>query len=55
MNITDFLYSIIIVLLGGIGYFVKKTFEKTDEIGKDVSDMKPKVKILWERELARKP
>ena len=55
MTFTDFLYSIILVLLGGIGYFVKKIFDKTDSIGNDVSDIKPKVKILWERELRRAP
>lgn len=49
---TDFLYSIIIVLLGGIGYFIKRILDKTDSIGNDVSDIKPKVKILWEREFA---
>jgi hypothetical protein len=52
MTFADFLYSLIIVLLGTIGYFVKRIFDKTDEIGIDVSDMKPKVKILWEREFA---
>ena len=53
MTLTDFLYSIIIALLGGIGFFVKKILDRTDSIDSirnDVSDMKPKIKILWERE-----
>ena len=63
---TDFFYSIIIVLLGAIGYFVKRILDKTDnaegradtiqgrieKIGSDVSEMTPKVKVLWERAFA---
>jgi len=49
---TEFLYSIIIVLLGCIGYFVKRILDRTESISADVSDIKPKVKILWECEFA---
>jgi len=53
MDLIAFLCSIILVLLGAIGYFVKRTFDRTDVIGNDVADMKPKVKILWEHQFAR--
>ncbi|MBI4215594.1 MAG: hypothetical protein HY602_02630 [Parcubacteria group bacterium] len=42
------LLTIIGVLLTGIGYFIKRILDNTDKISVDVSDIKPKVKILWE-------
>lgn len=45
---TALLLTIIATLLGGIGYFIKRILDNTDKIGADVSDIKPKVKILWE-------
>jgi len=52
MTLTDPLYSIIAILLGAMGYFIKRILDNTEKIGADVSDMKPKVKVLWEREFA---
>jgi len=34
-------------MLAAIGYFLKRIFEKTDNIGIDISEIKPKVDILW--------
>jgi hypothetical protein len=52
MTMNDYLFSIIIVLLGAIGYFIKRILDKTDGIENDVADMRPKVKVLWERSFA---
>jgi len=49
---TEFFLSIIAILLGTIGYFIKRILDKTDKIGDDVADIKPKVKILWELQFA---
>ncbi len=48
MALTDFLYSIIIFLLGGLGYFAKRTYDDVGVLKIDVADMKPKVSIMWE-------
>ena len=45
---TVFLLTIIAALLAGISYFIKRILDNTDKIGTDVSDIKPKVEILWE-------
>lgn len=48
MDLSNFYIIIIMILLVGvIGYFMKKYFDKTDELVKDISEMKPKVEILW--------
>ncbi len=52
MTYTELLLSIIIVLLGGVGYFIKRILDATDAIREDVNDIKPKVKILWELQFA---
>lgn len=49
---VSFLFTIIVVLLGGIGYLIKGIFDKTNKISEDVADIKPKVKILWEMQFA---
>ena len=49
---NTFLLTIITILLGTIGYFIKRICDKTDIIGEDVSDIKPKVKVLWEMKFA---
>ena len=49
---TELLLSIIAILLGTIGYFIKRILDKTDKISEDVGDIKPKVKILWEMQFA---
>ena len=46
------LLAIIAILLGAIGYFIKKILDKTEKISEDVGDIKPKVKILWEMQFA---
>lgn len=52
MNFQQILMTVIALLFGIVTYFVKKTFEKMDKIGDDVSDMKPKLDILWKDRLA---
>ena len=47
METQNILLSIITILIGIVGYFVKKTLDKVEDISKDVSEMKPKVDILW--------
>lgn len=44
----EFLLSIIAVLLGGIGYLIKRILDRTDKITEDIADMKPKIETLWE-------
>ncbi len=44
---TELLLSIILILLAAIGYFIKRILDKTDKISEDISDIKPKVEILW--------
>lgn len=46
------LLTVITVLVAIIGYFVKKTLDKTETIGVDVADMRPKVDILWKDKYA---
>lgn len=41
------LMGVIALLFSIIVYFTKKIFDNTDSISKDVSEMKPKVEILW--------
>jgi len=44
---SEISFTIITILLGIIGYFLKRTLDKTEAIGVDVADMKPKVDILF--------
>ena len=44
--------AIIVVLLGAIGWFIKKILDSTQTIGKDVAEIKPKVDILWKDKFA---
>ena len=51
---SEISFTIITILLGIIGYFLKRTFDltgkmedKIDAIATDVSEMKPKVDILF--------
>ena len=39
--------AVVVALLGVIGYFIKRILDKSDTIGVDVADMKPKVNVLW--------
>ena len=48
----EILLTIITLLTAIIGYFVKKTLDKTELIAFDVSDIKPKVDILWKDKIA---
>jgi hypothetical protein len=50
----ELLLSIIAVLLGGIGYLIKRILDRTDtitedieEVREDIADMKPKIETLW--------
>ena len=43
----ELLLSIIVILLGAIGYFIKRILDRTEKIGDDIADIKPKVSILW--------
>lgn len=49
MTFTDFLSSVIIFLLGRLGYFVKRTYDDVGVLKVDVADIKPKVLKLWEQ------
>src|SRR3989344_628998 len=46
-SFTNFLLASITILLGALGYLLKKTFDKIEEVARDVSDIKPKVDIIW--------
>lgn len=52
----SFLPEIIILLLtivfGGIGYALKRIFEKIDLMSIDIADIKPKIDILWKDKYA---
>jgi hypothetical protein len=48
----NILLTIITILIAIIGYFLKKTFDKVETIGADVSEMKPKLDILWRDKIA---
>ncbi len=50
MDITQ--NPILTVLIAVSGYFLKKTFDKVEIISRDVSDMKPKLDILWRDKIA---
>lgn len=52
MTNQQLLLGIIAVLLAAIGYFIKQILNNTNKISADVSDMKPKVKVLWELQFA---
>jgi hypothetical protein len=49
---TNILVGVIVLLFSIVVYFTKKIFDSTDSIAKDVSDMKPKVDILWQDKVA---
>lgn len=49
---TKILMGVIVLLFGIVAYFTKKIFDNTYSISKDVSDIKPKVDILWQDRLA---
>ncbi len=49
---TNILVSIIVLLFSIVVYFTKKIFDNTDSISRDVSEMKPKVDILWQDKVA---
>lgn len=49
---TELLLSIIAILLGAIGYFIKRILDRTEKIGDDVAEIKPKVSVLWELQFA---
>jgi hypothetical protein len=44
---NELFLGIIAVLLAAIGYFIKRILDKSETIGEDVADMKPKVDVLW--------
>jgi hypothetical protein len=44
---NELFLGIIAILLAAIGYFIKRILDKSDAIGIDVADMKPKVDVLW--------
>jgi hypothetical protein len=43
MFVTELLLAIIAILLGGIGYFVKEIFDKTDKLEKDFQPISPAI------------
>lgn len=49
---TKILFGVIALLFGIVVYFTKKIFDNTDSISKDVSEMKPKLEILWQDKFA---
>lgn len=49
---TNILVGVIVLLFSIVAYFTKKIFDNTDSISKDVSEMKPKVDILWQDKVA---
>lgn len=49
---TKILLGVIALLFGVVVYFTKKIFDNTDSISKDVSEMKPKLEILWQDKFA---
>jgi hypothetical protein len=48
----DLLLIINTILVAAIGYFLKKTFDKVETTANDVSEMKPKLDILWRDKIA---
>lgn len=56
MIVTDFLLSMILLLWGAVGYFIKRILDRTDknaddvgEIKNDVSDIRQKISTLYDR------
>ncbi len=52
MTSENILLTIITILVTVIGYFLKRTLDKTESISDDVSEIKPKVDILWKDKIA---
>ncbi|MEI6490578.1 MAG: hypothetical protein WCO16_02330 [bacterium] len=52
MTTENLQFTIITILIAVVGYFLKKTLDKIEVIHTDVSDIKPKVDILWKDKLA---
>jgi len=57
-SFNNFLLATITVLIGAIGYFLKRMFDRIDEMGhevrdirNDIADIKPKMEILWQDRL----
>ncbi len=48
----NLLLTINTILVAVVGYFLKKTFDKVEATGNDVSEMKPKLDILWRDKIA---
>jgi hypothetical protein len=46
-SLNNFLLAAITVLIGAIGYLLKKTLDKVERIDEAVSDMRPKVELMW--------
>ncbi len=44
---TEILLGVITLLFGIVVYFTKKIFDNTESTSTDVSEMKPKLEILW--------
>lgn len=51
-TMDSLLLTIITILVGIVGYFIKRILDKTETIGVDVADIKPKVDILWKDKYA---
>lgn len=49
---SEILLGIITILISIIGFFLKRTLDKTESISNDVSEIKPKVDILWKDKIA---
>ena len=48
----DLLLTTNTILVAASGYFLKKTFDKVEATANDVSEMKPKLDILWRDKIA---
>ena len=48
----NLLLTINTILVAVVGYFLKKTFDKVEVTANDVSEMKPKLDILWRDKIA---
>lgn len=46
-DINTILLALLVAAVGAIGYLIKRVLDKTDQIGADVADIKPKVYVLW--------
>lgn len=49
---TEILLGVITLLFGIVVYFTKKIFDNTESKSTDVSEMKPKLEILWQDKFA---